>query len=740
MFRPKGAMFVSLVVVLVIVVPFVSAQETKQSPAESGQAEREAMYYRYLEFSSYVKGGSIEPHWMADGSSFWYAEGAPANTVIWKVDPKTNTKTPLFDTARLRKALTPLLGHEPPYQGLPFEDFSFVDGEKAVKFTVENKEFILQLDTYALTLAPVLSEQEKNRLPQIVHHPLGDLPEVASPDGHWFASVKEHDIWLRSGSDGHSVQLTTGGIEDYEWGHDVWNIWLKWSPDSSRLVVARADLRKFPKIPIVHYLGQREKLEWVPDWNPRADELIPETELFIVDIRSHEQIRIETGEEPAEWLYPYPGWRPDGAEFFFYMMSPDYKKLELRAASPQTGKTRVVLAETTNTFLIGVEEGLLEILFTWLPDGKRFIWMSERDGWRHLYLYDLDGKLIRRLTQGSFPVVEVVAVDDEAGWVYFTAHGEQQRPYDTHLYRVNLEGQGFTRLTEADGQHRIQFAPSKEFYLDTHSSIDRPRVVELRRKDGELIQTISKANTDALADLKWSPLEEFVVKAADGKTDLWGLLYKPYNFNPMRKYPVIERIYAHAKASVVPKYFTARWIEAIQLQALAQLGFITFVVDARGTPERGKAFQDVVYGNAGRNEIPDHVAALRQLAEKRPYMDLKRVGIYGASAGGYFTVRAMLLAPDVYQVGVAAAGGSDHATWKFYMGLPENNKEGYEYASNLRFVENLKGKLFLMHGTSDKVAPLSETMKLADALIRAGKRFDLLVMPDQDHVESIRSP
>ena len=269
--------------------------------------------------------------------------------------------------------------------------------------------------------------------------------------------------------------------------------------------------------------------------------------------------------------------------------------------------------------------------------------------------------------------------------------------------------------------------------MDTHSTVARPPVVELRRADGELLQTLSKAKIDVLKELNWKPPEEFVVMAADGQTRLWGVLYKPYDFDPKKKYPVIEVIYGGPKVSVVPKTFTGYKYYYGQAPALAQLGFITFIVDGRGTPERGKTFQDVVHGNLGRHEIPDHVAALEQLAEKRPYMDLGRVGMVGHSWGGYFTVRAMLLAPDVYHVGIASAAPAEGGPLTYYMGLLQNNREAYEYASNLRLADNLKGKLLLIHGTSDNVVPFSDTMKMADAFIQANKPFDLVLIPDQGH-------
>jgi len=297
---------------------------------------------------------------------------------------------------------------------------------------------------------------------------------------------------------------------------------------------------------------------------------------------------------------------------------------------------------------------------------------------------------------------------------------------------VDLEGNRQARLTEANGQHDIQFAPSKEFFLDTHSNVDRPPAVELKRADGTLLQTVSKANIDGLRELKWSPPEEFVVKAADGETDLYGVLYKPYDFDPKKKYPVIEKIGGGPQLAYVPRTFLHP--RAFLPQARAQLGFIVFYVDARGTPERGREFLEVVYGNLGRNEIPDHVATLQQLAEKRPYMDLSRVGITGHSFGGYFAIRAMLLAPNVYHVGVARTAPTRFIPFGTDHDVLTGSKEALDYASNLNFAANLKGKLLIIHGDShDADVPFSNAMKMVDALMRAGKPYDLLVLPGADH-------
>jgi len=734
-----------LVLSVTLILPSAFAQNTKT-------AEREAMFYKYMGFAGMVKGGLIEAHWMADGNSFWYAEGEPDNTAIYKIDPVANTKEPLFDTERLRDALTPLLGHEPPYKGLPFATFSFLDqSETAIKFNVEKREFICSFDDFSIKPAPVLSEAEKERMiPRFVRKGIMDgLPpvmEVLSPDRQWFLGTKDCNLYLRSTYDGRCEPLTCDGVEFQEWDIQV-GFWpensLNWSPDSQKVVAAKVDTRGVHRLPVVHWLKQKEEVEWIP--YPKTGGKMPFLELYVVDIFSKKKVKIDTGDVPDQNLSAV-GWLPDGSEYIFVRTDRPRKNLELIAADPEKGSSRVILTETSDTFLSSTWGANIKFI----DGGSKFLWIAERDNWAHLYLYDIQGNLIRRLTRGSFPVVRVVTVDEEEGWIYFTAHAESSL-YDTHLYRVDMQGKNFKRLTEAPGQHDlsiylsvlgmlkgegVRFSPSMEFFLDSHSSTDNPPATELRKADGTLVREISGANIDALQALNWSPPEEFVVKADDGQTDIYGILYKPYDFDSSKKYPVIDNIYNGPQTTWVPRTFTdARLVSA---QALAQLGFIVFQVDGRGTTDRSKEFQDVVYRNFGRNEIPDHVAALKQLAAKRPYMDLGRVGIYGASFGGYMTLRAMLLASDVYHVAVSAAPVVDlydigAGSAEGYMGLIENNKEGYEYASSVNKASNLKGKLLLIHGTNDVNAPFSATMKMVEAFIRAGKPFDLLVLPEQSH-------
>jgi dipeptidyl aminopeptidase/acylaminoacyl peptidase len=700
------------------------------------------MYERYLSIAlngtvgTVVKGGVVMPaNWMADGRSFWFAEGAPENTVIYKVDPKSNSKKPLLDTGRLRRSLALELGHEPPYQGLPFDRFVFGTGEKTIQFSVGGKEWICDLRSYAVKSLPPPTDEEKKKQERLTPKALknllgGEAVEILSPDSRWFAGVKDFNLYLRSASDDQVVPLTDDGLENTGW--DIWNASPRWSPDSSKLAITKVDVRAMPRMPVVRWLKTPEEVDW-PLYG-RAGDPLWTTELHVIDIASKTPIRIPI-ERSGDHFVSVVGWFPDGTELLFYTVDREFKKLDLLAANPVTGATRSVLTETQKTFLNVDAFGKLDLHF--VDGGKSFLWLSERDGWNQIYLYGRDGRLIRRLTEGPFVVGEVKAVDERKGWVYFTARVDPARPYDQHLCRLNLEGKAFARLTEAEGDHLVQISPSQEYFLDINGSLSRPPATELRRADGKKLQVVSTANIDILKDkYQWSAAEEFRVKAADGKTDLHGVLFKPYDFNPAKKYPVIDYIYNGPHSRDVPGNVYACLMDPEP--AIAHLGCILIIVDGRGTIGRGKEFQDVTYGRLGQDEIRDHAAVLKQLAAERPYMDPARVGIHGISYGGFLTLRGMLLAPDVYKVGVSTAPVVDLADvmayTEHYMGLPQNNKKGYEEASCLTIAKNLEGRLLIIHGTRDQNAPFSGTIKMIDALMKAKKPVDVLILPEQPHV------
>ncbi|MFN0180743.1 MAG: DPP IV N-terminal domain-containing protein [Gemmatimonadales bacterium] len=708
-------------------------------PAATGYAQpasparRDSVYQRFLDLPSLAKGGIIQPRWMADSTRFWYLDSTPDRTVIQLVDPVAGTRAPLVDVDRARAAIGRALGHQPPYLGLPGSGFVLADQERGLRFSLEGRDWVLDLASYAVRPVPVPSPAERDRRePRLVERAWPttgtDLRELASPDGRWLASHRDGNLWLRSTADGRDQQLTFDAVTDFGWTVAG----AKWSPDGLRLAALKIDNRGLAKLPVLHWLKPTEEVEWRPF--TKVGGAMARFEVHVVDILSARTVVARFTDTVDSFLSPI-GWTPDNAELLFYRMTRDMKRLELAAIRPATGQTRVVLTETQPTFIknIAANPGWRDLV-TLLPDGKRFVLISERDGWDHLYLYGLDGTLVRRLTSGSFPVLRVVAVDIKGGWVYFTGHAEP-RPYHTHLYRVALDGSGFKRLTEGTGIHAAAFSPSMRHFVDHHSSIDRPPTAELRTADGRLVMTLATANTDSLRALGWRPPEEFVAKAADGTTDLHGVLIKPFDFDSTRKYPIVEYIYGGPQTTTVVRTFGQSWVKE---QAIAQLGFVAVVVDARGTPERGKAFQDVVYRNFGRNEILDHAAVLKQLGTRHRWLDLTRVGIYGGSWGGYMTIRALVLAPDTYHVGIATFPVGDlydHAASAIepYMGLVETNRAGYDYGSSLRNIDRLRGKLMLLHGTSDVNATFSATMKMVDALTKAGKPYDLRVFPELNH-------
>jgi dipeptidyl aminopeptidase/acylaminoacyl peptidase len=414
----------------------------------------------------------------------------------------------------------------------------------------------------------------------------------------------------------------------------------------------------------------------------------------------------------------------------------------MAAVSARTGAVRPLFTETTTTRFDTSVTAPYSPNLVMLSDNRSFLWLSERDGWNEIYLYQLDGSLVRQLTRDRRPVEHIVDVDEKSGWVYYTAHGGEKRPYDFELYRVHLAGGATARLTDAQGQHDqplyvafqgargegIQFAPSHQFFLDSHSDIGRAPETDLRKADGSLIEVLAKADSEPARAVMPNAPEEFSVFAADGQTQLYGVLYKPFDFDAAKKYPVVDLIYGGPQMTRVPRSFLSDARE----QALANLGLVLIVVDGRGTPARGKAFQDFAYGSMGRWVIPDHVAALKQLESQRTYLDPRRVAIFGGSAGGYFALRGMLEAPDIYQVGIAMAPGYDlgaDAIWKGSGDTPPDDPD-----SNLvKMAGRLRGKLLLIHGTSDVNAPFGDTMRMIDALEKANKPYDLVLLPGMDH-------
>ena len=692
---------------------FAVLVSSADSAYAQSEAEREQMYRHYLRLHEYVRGGEVEPHWLSDGQRFWFVEDEADEATVYLVDPAEGIRRHLFDLSALEAGLQRILEGWTPAKQIPFEDLRLTgQNDELVELTVGRQRIELDTRTGELTLL-----RESTRP---VSRPRWN--EVVSPSGAWAARIEDHNVWLRSLEEGSEEPLTSDGTPDQPWRGRI-----VWAPDGSRLAVVRVDARAVTKIPIVSHLTAQPEVQWVHLWQSNGP--FETSELFILGVKTKERVKANTAllTELPDRLYPL-GWLSDGSEFLFAQVSRDFQELRVSVANSQTGQVRSLLQEVRQTFFhIPAYRPLAATLLT---ESDQFLWRSDQEGWHHIYLYDLHGNLVRRLTEGPLEVVEVVGVDEDGGWVYFTAHTDPRHPHDTHLCRVALQGGEVHQLTEGRGIHRAVLSPQKDFFVDTYTNVNLLPVVELRTAAGELVDTLSVAELDAPEGFKWVEPEEFVVKAADGETDLHGVLYKPYDFDPNRRYPVVE-IMVGRPTVAVNEILRGHSLGG---EALAQLGFIVVALDGRGTPERGHAFHAVAYRTMGRYEIPDHVAALSQLFDERPYMDRSRVGVAGGSYGGYYTIRAMLQAPDIYRVGVAVAPYDPHGDAVLpYMGAPQENRQGYEYASNLRLADRLQGRLLIQHGSGDAGAYFFWTMQLVEALNQAGKPVDLMIFPDEGH-------
>jgi dipeptidyl aminopeptidase/acylaminoacyl peptidase len=681
-------------------------------------------YFAYWDMGSLVRGGRVAPRWIDGGPGFWFARGADAAREILIVDADSSTPRPLFDVDRLRGALTAVLGEAPAGSGVPFADFTFVDHGASVRFDVSARSFVLRLSDYSLAEEP--SAESVGPI-----HPPSDSFEVPSPDGSRIAVLRGTDLWVQSSTDDEARQLTDDGEDEWFW--ETWNA--SWSPDGRYLAAPKLDIRGLPTIPLVDWRDPDAPVERVE--SPRCDSARYGLVFHVIDLRTGERREVPTGD--LDQPEPHPvGWLEASNELLLIAFDRRMRNQRLLAFDPATGAMRAIVSEHSDTFIDGqAYYAMIDGYHTPLGDGERFVWLSQRDGYHHLYLYRYDGTLERRLTGGDFPVVRVVDVDVDGGTVWFLAQPGRDHPFARHLCRVGLDGSGFRVLTEGTGRHAPVLSPDFSRFVDVYSDIDRPAVSELLDADGRRLAELDRADLSDLEPFGWTPPRLAEVPALADGLNCYAAIYLPPHFDPSRKYPVIEVIYAGALWPIVPHRFPAGEY-GDTAAALSQLGYVTVIIDAPGTAGLSKAHQDAVFGRVGVSEIPEHVAALKTLAAERPWMDLERVGVHGKSWGGYFTLRAMLQAPEFYKVGVASASPVDLTTTAEsavvpYMGLPEDAPEAYETANCLPLADRLDGDLLLTIGTADRNTPFGQSMRMIAAFQEAGKDVDLVVFPGEHH-------
>jgi len=715
------------------------------------------------------------PHWLPSSTKLWYRKSVTGGNVFVLVDVATKAKKPAFDHDKVASALTTDSAKVTGIS-LPFTTFDYVDNETAIGFVAERSIWRCTLDTYKCVrtgpapgggrggrggaASPIveddslpnegpspeeLSFAEETRA--LLQQPGGrggngqfrDTLRV-SPDGTMEAVYQSYNIFVRTigpSGKGPLSQLSFDGRESSPYSFQS----VIWSPDSKKIFATRitpGDNR------MVHYVLSSPADQLQPRDTARTydkpGDVRPLREPVVLDVATRSTTHIDQALFPNAYLISQFRWYRDSRGFTFEYNERGHQTYRVIEVSATTGATRSVIEERSPTFIYynTTNEGLSagkHYRFD-VSDGKEIVWMSERDGWNHLYLYDgATGRVKNQITKGEWVVRNVERVDTVARQIYFSGNGMTagEDPYLLHHFRINLDGTGLTPLTPAKGNHAIAWSPDAKYYADTYSQVDAAPVTEIRSAaDRSLAMTLEKPDLSALTKAGWSAPEVFVSKARDGKTDIWGVIYRPSNYDAKKKYPVIENIYAGPQGSFVPKTFSVN----NGMRNLAELGFIVVQIDGLGTSNRSKAFHDVAFKDLGDAGFADRILWHKAVAAKYTSYDLTRVGIYGTSAGGQNALGGLLFHPEFYKVGFSAAGCHDNRMDKMWwneqwMGWPIGPQ--YVASSNMENAGKLQGKLLLVVGEYDTNVDPSSTMQVVNALINANKMFDLLYIPNAGH-------
>ncbi|MDQ1140435.1 S9 family peptidase [Pedobacter agri] len=643
--------------------------------------------------AKYIDNGSVSPNWL-EGDKFWFTLKNATGTQTFLVDPEKKTKT-------------------------------------------------ITTDYGSGTSATTSPNRRRN-----------SGSEVLSPDGKKAILIKDYNLYVKDVASGKLTQLTTDGIKDYGyatdnagWKHSDSPI-LRWSPDSKKITTFQQDQRNSKDMYLVTTNVGAPKLEaW--KYPLPGDKSIATIRRVIIEVENPKVIAINVAPDQhrgtlsddisSSGTFDDIDWKADGSEVAFVSTSRDHKNEKFRIANAQTGAVREVFEETVKTQF---ESGQGTINWRYLPASKEIIWFSERDNWGHLYLYDATtGKVKNQITKGNWAVTRLIKVDEKTRTIYFMANGQDKlNPYFGHFYKIGFDGKKLTDLTPEPGNHMVSFSPSEKYFIDNYSQPNVPAVVALRDINGKLITELAKTDVSRLSATGWKAPTPVSVKANDGKTDIYGLIFTPNKMEAGKKYPVIDYIYPGPQGGSMGSWFFSA--SRGDHQALAELGFIVVVIEGTSNPGRSKSYHDMNYGNMAENTLPDQISAIKQLSEKYP-IDTTKVGIWGHSGGGFATAAAMFRYPDFFKVGISESGNHDNRNYEDdwgerYNGLAEN--VDYEAQANQTYAKNLKGKLMLVHGMMDDNVPPYNTLLVVEALQKANKSFDLVIFPNSAHGYGAYSP
>lgn len=711
-------------------------------------------YARAEKFMGYnttplVSGAGIRPTWV-NGDKFWYRNSTAEGFEFILVDPATGARTPAFQHLKLAEALSTAASAKYEATKLPFQTIALSDDGKFVSVNVGGKAWKCDVrgdscvpDATATT-APARGGRG------------GASNDSVSPDKKRSVFIRDSNLWVRDTATNKETQLTADGIKDFGYATDNAG-WtrserpiLLWSPDSKKIATFQQDQRGVGEMYLVDTkVGHPNLQAW--KYPLPGDNVVTMIQRVIIDVDAAKTIRLQLPPDQhrsslcddiacrgGEWADVQ--WSADASHLAFVSTSRDHKRENLRIADASTGAVREVLEEKVKTFF---ESGNGAVNWRYLPASNEIIWFSERDNWGHLYLYDLaTGNLKSQITVGEGNVTQLLHVDEKNRLLYYAGVGREKNrdPYFVHFYRTGFDGKKTALLTPEDGNHDVSLSPSGKYFTDSYSRPDVPSVSVLRTADGKIVRTLEKADISRLLATGWKPPVPITVKARDGQTDIYGLMFKPTNMDQAKKYPIVNHIYPGPQTgSVGSRSFSAARGDC---QALAELGFIVVEIDGMGTPWRSKKFHEAYFGDMGDNTLPDQVAGMKELARKYAWIDLEKAGIYGHSGGGYAAAGAMFHYPDFFKVGISEAGNHDNRVYeddwaeKWQGMLEQTSTSGasnYDSQANQNFAKNLKGHLLLAHGTMDTNVPPSNTLLVVNELIKANKDFDLLLLPNRNH-------
>jgi dipeptidyl aminopeptidase/acylaminoacyl peptidase len=679
------------VLFLIFFVPVVGSPQTKVFTAEDyARAEK----FLAPNVAPLVVGGNVTATWLAD-DRFWYRSTTLKGTEYVLIDPDKRTRSPYTPSAQ---------------------------------------------------------DTARTARPQGFRG--GGPSAVVSPDGKKEAFIRDWNLWVREIATGQEKQLTTDGVKDFGYATDNagWTTSsraiLLWSPDSRKIATQQQDERNVGEMYLVETkVGHPQLRSW--KYPLPGDSVVAMIHRVIIEVESGRLVRLQM---PPDYHRATLGdnismsdykWSPDGSRLALASTSRDHKQTWVRVADASTGAVRTVFEEKVATHFESVSGW--EVLW----NSGEVIWFSQRDDWGQLYLYDLNtGKLKNQITTGPGMVAQIIRVDEKSRTVFFGAYGREKGrdPYFMHYYRVGLDGKNMVLLTPEDAHHSIQLSPSGRFLIDTYSKPDVPPVVNIYDRNGKFVMELEKADISKLLAIGWKPPIPIKMKGRDGKTDIYGLMFRPTNFDSTKKYPIINHAYPgpQSGSTGTRAFMPAR----VDRQALAELGFIVVTIDGMGTPNRSKSFHDTYYGAMGRdNTLPDQVGGMKQLAQRYPWIDIDRAAIWGHSGGGFIAADAMFRYPDFFKVGISESGNHDQRLYEDdwgerYQGLLVHNADGtdnYDPEANQNFAKNLKGKLLLAHGLLDNNVPPYNTFLVVEALIKANKDFDLLILPSAAHNFGVQS-